>query len=622
MKHASTGLWRQAAVAALVSFVAVSVGGCATSALTQARTADELHDYDVAVAEYMKELRLHPDSREAALGLDRAKLRASEAHLVRGRRLDSLGRYDDAVVELQLASELNPTNGDAERELRTARAALRAKLAAPAEGQTALESLLAKTRDMAPAGFDLPDLKLGQIQTGTQATSRQLYLMIARAANISVAFDPTFRDATAQAVLLNNMTVREALAVVARSTGTFFQVTGANTITVVPDNQGKRREYTEEVIRTFVVQNADLKETMDALRVVTDIRNISQITGTNTILARDTPERLAAAAKFLTAFDKARPEVVVDVEILEVDRTKLKEYGLQIASANSTGISGSVSIDDTNLTAKSLRTLTNADVMISGIPALYYRLLKTDTNTRTLANPHLRMLDGIAASEEFGDSVPIPRTVLQAIATGGVQTQPITTYDYKNIGVNISITPRTHANDDVTLALTVELTTASSPGFGGLPGFGNRKVSTTIRLKDGETNILAGLIRADERFVKDGIPGLSDIPGLKHLFTKSHKEATETDVVIMLTPHIVRVLSISAEDLRPLRLQRDGTGAALVEGPSVPVPPIIRGGGGTQAPQPQAAETPSGVPLAPGLFLGPLPVAPVPAPPPLVIKKR
>src|SRR5205823_7397518 len=128
-------------------------------------------------------------------------------------------------------------------------------------------------------------------------------------------------------------------------------------------------------------------------------------------------------------------------------------------------------------------------------------------------------------------------------------------------GVNIGMTPRVHPNDEVTLALNIELTNVQGTGFGGLPTFGNRKVTTTLRLKDGETNILGGLIRDDERFVKDGIPGLADVPGLDHLFTKSHKEATETDVVVMLTPHILRVLALTEEDLRPLRLSREGVGA-------------------------------------------------------------
>jgi general secretion pathway protein D len=166
--------------------------------------------------------------------------------------------------------------------------------------------------------------------------------------------------------------------------------------------------------------------------------------------------------------------------------------------------------------------------------------------------------------------------------------------------------PRVHANDEVTLALTIELSNVQGTGFGGLPTFGSRKVTTTLRLKDGETNILGGLIRADERVVRDGIPGLTDVPGLAHLFTKNRREATETDVVVMLTPHIVRVLDLSEDDLRPLKLTREGSTAALIESsPVAPPPPIIRDPGSANS-----IENPSA-----------LPTRPVPAPPVIIRKK-
>src|SRR5262245_31882638 len=172
----------------VLSAVAVTLSSCAhEQALQKARTADELHDFDVAVAQYAKILRDHPDDRDAALSLQRSKLRAAEAHMTRGRRLFAIGKYDDAVMELQLAADLNPTSEDAERALREARAAVRAKLAAPADGRTALQTLLSRTRDLPPAGYELPDTRLaGQVTTGRAATSRDLYVLVARMANLSL----------------------------------------------------------------------------------------------------------------------------------------------------------------------------------------------------------------------------------------------------------------------------------------------------------------------------------------------------------------------------------------------------------------------------------------------------
>lgn len=546
------------------AFAASLAAGCATSGNTmhQAQLAEDVRDYDVAVANYAKTLRTQPGNRDAQLGLERAKLRGSEAHYLRGQRLVATGKYEDAVVELQLAAELNPGNGDVDRVLRSTRTALRNKLAVEQNGQTSLEAVLERTRNTLPPSMNVPETKLpASIILGRDATSRQAFQIIATFANLNLIFDQTFRDVPAP-INIKNLTVKEALDAVAQSTGTFYKVSAPGTITVIPDNAAKRREYAEEMIQTFYIGNADMKETIDMLRVVADARAIAPITGTSSIAIRDSPERLHAVQRLLTAIDKARPEVVIDVEILEVDRSRLREYGLQVASPGSSGLNGSVDANSEQMTLRSLRNLTAADALVSGFPALYYRLLKTDSNTRTLANPHLRALEGVAANAKFGERVPVPSVTFQPIATGGVSQQPITSFTYENIGVNIDITPRTHPNDDVTLTLKVELSSVAGSGYNGLPTFANRQISTQIRLKDGETNILAGLIRDDERTTLDGVPGLSDIPVIGRFFAKNHKERQETDIVLTLTPHIVRVLDLSVADLQPLKVVRE-TGAAV-----------------------------------------------------------
>ena len=249
------------------------------------------------------------------------------------------------------------------------------------------------------------------------------------------------------------------------------------------------------------------------------------------------------------------------MELLEVDRQRLRDYGLQFASPGSPGIDGFAGIDESNLTLSDLGNLTGADIFVANLPGLFYRLLKRDQDTRTLANPHLRASAGLAARAEFGERVPVPVTTFTPFAAGGVQQQPITSFNYENIGVNIEITPYTHHNDDVSLDLNIEVTSISGLGFGGLPTFGNRTITTTIRLRDGETNILAGLIRDDEREVMEGIPGLSDLPFIGRLFARNQTETQETDIVLTLTPRIIRVLDLEDEDLRAFRLERD-TGAS------------------------------------------------------------
>jgi general secretion pathway protein D len=587
-------------VALVGGAVLFTVSGCASGSLERAKNADELHDYDVSVAEYTKAVREHPGSQAAVLGLETAKLRASDAHFARGQRLSSQGRLDDAIVELQIATDLNPTNADAARALRDARTAQREKLTKEAEGQpTALEQLLAKQSTLTTPGYALPEVPFGEeLQTGQNATAREVYLAIARSAKLSVTFDPTFQDRPAPVSLVaNTMTVRQALNLVARATNTFYQVTGPNAIIVVPSTPQKILEYQQQVVQTFYVQNADpkeLKDLTDFLRTVADARFEGTAAGANAISVRDTPERVALIGRLIAAVDKARPEVVVDVEILEVDRSKLAEYGLQIASNTSSGQAagpnGSISVQNDPSSVAALQALGAANVIVSGIPALYYRLLKTDVNTRTLANPHVRMTDGVQGIAEFGTSVPVPTTTFAPVQQGGLTEQAVTSFTYKNVGVSITMTPRTHPNDDVSLVLDLVLNDLAGSGFQGLPQFTNRHVSTTIRLKDGETNILAGLIRNDETLERDGLPGLSSIPGLRDVFSKTHKERDETDVVLMLTPHIIHGLGLTEDDLRPLLVPRDGAG--LGELPPI-APGPGRGGGG-----PPASMMPASMPLA------------------------
>ena len=558
---------------ALLAALALALAAaCATGGAFRAgQQAEQVQDYDLAVVEYNNAVRANPADRNARAALERARLRAAQDHFQRGRRFAGTERHEEAVIEFQLAAELNPTDTAVATALKEARQRLRTKLAVSREGKTELQTLVERTRDLPPPGLDLPAVKLPETMTfNGSATSRAVFTAIARFSDLNIVFDPAFQSAPL-AIDLRNATLEDALSSLTASTQTFYRMTGPKTITIIPDTPAKRREYEEAIVRTIYLSNADIKEVTDLLRIVVDIRSISPITANNSISIKDTPERVAAAAKLIAAIDKARPEVVIDVEILEVDRTRLREYGLTLASPPGTdGIAGSVDINRQGFTLHNLLNLTQSDVFLSGIPGIYYRLLKTDTNTRTLANPQLRTSEGLPAQARFGERVPVPSVTFAPIATGGLNQQPITSFTYENIGVNIDITPRVHHNDEVSLALKVSLSSISGVGFGGLQTFGNREITTTLRLKDGETNMLAGLIRDDERVAGSGIPGLSDIPLLGRLFTNTRKEAQQTDILLTLTPHVVRVLDLNENDLRPFRLGRDFGGTLASQGPAMP----------------------------------------------------
>ncbi|HEU4694693.1 MAG TPA: hypothetical protein VFS23_40280, partial [Vicinamibacterales bacterium] len=492
----------------LLLALAATMAGCASAAMRAGEQADIARDYDRAIVEYTKAVRENPDDRAAKQALDNAKIRASLDHFARGRRYENAGRLEDALMEVQLANELNPGSADIEQILRNIRTQLRNKVASR-DGKTELQTLVERSRELMPAGLELPaNIRMPDSMTFREANSRDVFTALGKIADVNVVFDPQFRPQPVS-IDLRNTSFEDALQAVATATRTFYRVTAQRTVTIVPDTTAKRQEYEEEVVRPFFLSNADLKETMDLLRVVIDARRVAPVSATNAIMIKDTPERVAAAGKIIAAIDKARPEVVIDVELLEVDRTRLREFGLQLASPadTPTGIDGVASVNREGLSLRDLSNLTQADILLTNLPNLYYRLLKQDTNTRTLANPQLRTSEGLPAQARFGERVPVPVTTFAPIAQGGVNQQPITSFNYENIGVNIDITPRTHHDDEVSLSLKIDVSSISGSGFGGLPTFGNREINTTIRLRDGETNMLAGLIRDDERIIRDGIPG-------------------------------------------------------------------------------------------------------------------
>jgi general secretion pathway protein D len=593
-----------------LALLSVSLVGCAASAAMKAgQQADIAKDYDRAIVEYTKVLREDPNNRAAKQALDVAKIRASLDHYARARRFENGGRLDEALVELQVAYELNPGNADVDDALRNVRTQLRNKVAAAKDGKTELQTLVEKSRELMPAGQELPTgIKMPESLIFREANSRDVFTALGKIGSVNIIFDQQFTPRPVT-IDLKDSTFEEALQAVSTATRSFYRVTAQRTVTVIPDTAAKRQEYEEEIVRPFFLSNADLKETMDLLRVVIDARRVAPVTATNAIMIKDTPERVAAAGKIIAAIDKARPEVVIDVELLEVDRTRLREFGLQIASPGDppTGINGQATINRDGLSLRDLSNLTQADILLTNLPNLYYRLLKNDSNTRTLANPQLRTSEGMPAQARFGERVPVPVTIFSPIATGGVNQQPITSFNYENIGVNIDITPRTHHDDEVSLALKIAVSSISGAGFGGLPTFGNREINTVIRLKDGETNLLAGLIRDEERNVLRGVVGLSDLPIVGRLFAQTHRETQETDIVLTLTPRVIRVLDLSEDDLRPFRVG-DTTAGPLALPVPVPLPaapPIER------EPTPTAPQMPTGLPNA-SPILPPPPVQPPP----------
>jgi general secretion pathway protein D len=532
----------------LLPFLAAfALAGCATSAAFRAgEKAERLQDWDRAVVEYGRAAAAAPNDVQVRRALERARLRAANDHTNAARRLAGRGQYREALEEFRIALDLHPGAPGIADEMKDVEERSR-------RGATSIEEAKAHARERSLPGLDLgPEAQQPLGLSFRQASLREAYLALGRAAGINVTFDPSFQDTTVS-LDLRGVGVEQALNALAAAGRTFHRVVDAKVLNVVPDTPAKRREFEQQVVKTFFLSNADLKETIDLLRVVLGARRVAPVPGANALTINDTPDKVAAADRIVDIVDKRRAEVVVEVQILEVARNKLKEYGVYLTSGlDAQGIEGIASgvFPNPSITNPTQGPYDKNNLVVSALPGAVLRLLESDSSTRLLANPQLRITESETAQARFGDQVPVPVTTFTAIATGGLAQQPITSFEYKNVGVNIDITPRVHHDGEVTLQLKLDISSVGSPGYQGLPTFNSRTVNSTIRLRDGETNLLAGLILDNERTALTGLPGLASVPFLGKLFAKNHEEGQQTDIVMTLTPHVVRQTEIREEDLR------------------------------------------------------------------------
>ena len=338
MNRAADTLPRLVCLLAAAALLGTAAPACAPkTAVNQAHLAERQEDWDKAVVEYTNAIRRDPADKTTRLSLERAKMRATQVHTNRARRLSSTGRLEEALIEYQIAQQFSPTSSEIDDAVRDIKTKLRARVTVAKDGKTQLQTLVERARELPSPGLDLPTgVTMPDSLVFRDAGSRDVFTAIARFADVNVVFDPAFRDASLT-VDLRKATLEQALTSLTASTRNFYRVTAPRTITIIPDTAAKRREYEEEVVRTFYLSNVDVKETIDLLRIVVDARRIAPIAGTNAITLKDTPERVDAAGRIIAAIDKARAEVVVDVEVLEVDRTRLREFGVQIATPGSSG---------------------------------------------------------------------------------------------------------------------------------------------------------------------------------------------------------------------------------------------------------------------------------------------
>jgi general secretion pathway protein D len=452
--------------------------------------------------------------------------------------------------------------------------------------------------------------------------SKVIYETIGKLAGINVLFDPDYTSRRIK-VELNSVSLEEALQIVALESKTFWRPVTPNTIFIAADNPAKRKELEQSIIKTFYLANlsqpTELQDVVNALRQILEIARIQPLPSEGAIVVRGSPDQIALAEKLVDDLDRSKPEVVVDVAVMQITKDKSRTLGISPPTSatiqlqpnvntnvnnnntglNNNGVNNGTTGTSTNgsINLNSLGSLNATDFQVTITPATISALF-SDNNTKLIQNPQIRALDGQKASLKIGERVPIASGSFQP-GIGGVGINPLvnTQFQYLDVGVNIDVTPTIHANGDVTLKTTMDISSVTgNTNIGGItqPIIGQRKIEHTVRLREGEANLMGGMLEDSQTKNLTGIPGLAQIPLLKYLFGQSSVDHSQTETVFVLIPHLVRRQVLTAMNQEAIdvgtasaiELRRVSPSAPTVITPAAPASGPSSGAGSVNMPQP------------------------------------
>ena len=607
----------------------------------QARRAELAQDYDRALELYEQALNEHAGHQGYLLSARRMQFVAAQAHVDRGQVFRAQGELEQALEEFQRALEIDPASSVAFQERQRALEVIeeRERLkedpdagSAEALGLSPLERARRERAERVGRLKGLP--KLRPISTEPinlnipkEQDSKLVFETVAKLAGINVLFDSEYQDEKVS-IELQNATLYQALDYVGLLAKAYWKPLTENAIFVTNDNSNKRRDYQEEVVQTFYLTNTatpqELQEVATAIRGLTDIRRVFAVPSMNALILRGPADKIALAEKVINDIDKARPEVIIDVLVLETSKTRNRELGITPVSGGGDGISLPVSFtgaavgagEGGSLPLSNLGKLSSRD-WSTVLPGGQLTALMSSSDTRLLQSPRIRAADNFQASLRIGDRIPIATGSFQP-GIGGVGINPLvnTQFTYTDVGVVLDLTPKIHNNSEISLHIEVEISTVRDfVDIGGIsqPVIGQRRVTHDIRIKEGEASILGGLVQSQLFKTKSGIPFLGEIPILGRLFSSTDTQVSENEILIVLIPHIVRL-----PDIRAVNLQEVASGTEQVyrvryepEVNDTPaLPPVGEVGNADEPTQRAAAEPPT-----PAAGVTPSPAVPTPAAP-------
>jgi general secretion pathway protein D len=540
------------------------------------QAAQARQDYIEAYNDYHQAWQLKPTDLRYRAAAEFVRFLASASYVHQGEILMNAGKLQEALTDFEQALAIDPSSFIAQQQANKVRELL-LKGQAPPPAPTP-QSALTRRMEEATGPVELAPIAQTPITLKLSEDAKTIYESIGKLAGINVLFDPDYTSRRIR-VDLNGVTLEEALQITALESKTFWRPVTPNTIFVAADTPAKRKELEQSVIRTFYLSNLaqpnELQDLVNILRTLLDTQRLQQFPSQQAIVVRGTPDQIAMAEKLIEDLDKSRPEVVVEVAIMQVNRDKLRNLGIQppasisVALQSNTGTTTSTTGTNvgtgngnvTTTTGATTGTITlnqlanlNATNFAVTIPQMTANFLFSDSSSKLISQPQIRASDGQKASLKIGERIPVATGSFQP-GIGGVGINPLvnTQFNYIDVGVNIDITPHVHGLDEITLKLAMDISAVDSfQNIGGIqqPVIGQRKIEQDIRLKEGEVNILGGLFENDQTKSLSGIPGLAQIPILKYFFASEQKEVKDNEIVFVLIPHIVRAQDLSATNLK------------------------------------------------------------------------
>jgi general secretion pathway protein D len=547
----------------------------AKNVFEKGRDAEARQNYEAAYGFYKEAYDLKPKDLRYRASFERMRFRAAASLVHRGQLLRDDGKLQEAVAEFQKAVQIDPSLFIAQQELKRTLQMINDATNPPPQAAGPPSGLQRRIRE-AGGPVELAPISNVPITVKLTEDSKVIYQTIGQLAGINVLFDPDYTSRRIK-VELNGVTLEEALEISALESKTFWRPVTSNTIFVAQDNPAKRKELEQSVLKTFYLSNlsqpTELQDVVNAIRAVLDVQRVQQLLSQNALVVRGTPDQIALAEKLVEDLDKARPEVIIDIAVMQVSKDKSRTLGFSPPTSATVALQSNINTTTTptttgttttpsttsgstgGLNLNTLGSLNATDFQVT-IPSANLSTVMSDSDTKLIQNPQIRALDGQKASLKIGDRVPVATGSFQP-GIGGVGINPLvnTQFQYLDVGVNIDITPHVHAGREITLKITMDISSVTGQSsIGGIsqPIIGQRKIEQEIRLKDGEANILGGMMEDQRTKALSGIPGLAQIPILKYLFGQTTQDHSESEIVFAIVPHIIRGTDVNEFNQRPI----------------------------------------------------------------------